>query len=261
MLEIMRITKRYSLLAALVCISMSALAQLSETDKKILAYDDCFHQFSNSIVHDHTYNIGGQQVPVVEQTDFATRQFSQVDPQLDNVKLMIMDNKDLSKWERTDARLICQNYFSEGKRGFHIAAHGLQDANDGSYGKIKVGGKELGPEETANLIMQTLNDYEIVMNVRKEPFPIVLHTCNSGVGGEKSFAAKLSSILAQKIKNVSVIASPGILECVKENGEYNEHVIARNTRRQGNWLVFQNGKQTMQGTSDYKSTVMNVLGN
>ena len=243
------------LILVLLGSSTIAKAQLSETEKQILEYDNCFRQFSRPAVHDNTYNVGGQQIPVVEKTDFATKQFSQVDPQLNNVKLMLMDNRDLSRWERTNARTICESYFADGKPGFHIAAHGLQDPEDGD--KIQVGGKFLSPEETADLIMQTLNDYEIVMNARKMPFPIVLHTCNSGNGGENSFAAKLSSILTERISNVAVIASPDIVRCTMDENGYNEYVETRNGK--GNWLVFQNGKQTMTGTTDYKSTVKKYL--
>ena len=252
---------RYIMLLVVVmgCINLS-MAQ-TEIQKKILDFENCFPQFSNPNTHNASYSIGGKQVPVVEKTDFGAKRFAQVDPQLNNVKLMLMDNKDLSTWERADARKICDSYFADGMPGFHIAAHGLEDETGASANKIKVGGQELTPEETANLIFQTLKNFDIILDVKKEPFPIVLHTCKSGQGGDNSYAAELSKILSTKISNVAVIASPDLVCCEVDNkGNYNEYVSNRFGGKHGNWLVFQNGKQTMQGTPDYKSTVKKYMG-
>ena len=107
-----------------------------------------------------------------------------------------------------------------------------------------------------------LQNYDILLKYREEPFPIVLHSCKSGQGGDNSFAAKLSSIIAQKIPQVAVIASPELVLCEMDNkGNYNEYVSDRSGSKHGNWLVFQNGKQTMQGTPDYKSTVNKIISN
>jgi hypothetical protein len=242
---------RLIILIAAAIGSLNVSMAQKQINDEILKFKDCFTQFSNPAVHENSYNVNGKQVPVIEKTDFATKQFAQVDPQLNNVKLMLLDNRDLSSWERTNARTICESYFADGQPGFHIAAHGLQDPEDGD--KVKVGGKFLNPEETADLIMQTLNDFDIILDAEKKPFPIVLHTCKSGNGGENSFAAKLSSILTEKISNVAVIASPDIVRCTIDGNDYNEYVETRHGK--GNWLVFQNGKQTLTGTTDYKSTV------
>ena len=81
-----------------------------------------------------------------------------------------------------------------------------------------------------------------MLKYREEPFPIVLHSCKSGQGGDNSFAAKLSSIIAQKIPQVAVIASPELVLCEMDNkGNYNEYVSDRSGSKHGNWLVFQNG--------------------
>lgn len=234
--------------------------ELTEAEKKILAYEACFErQFSKPETHDASYKIGGRRVPVVEMTRYATRQFVQADPLLDNVKLMLMDNKDLPQWVRLNARAICESYFADGQPGFHIAAHGLQEDGDGSADKIKMGGEDLTAEETADLIMQTLNDYEICMNVKRQPFPVVLHTCGSAKGGDNSFAAKLSAILSKRIDNVAVIAASNDVICRMEGNRYSEYVEGSMRGRHGNWLVFKNGQQAMEGTSDYKSTVKNYL--
>lgn len=234
----------------------------AELLQRIEEFQDCIGSQANPNVHSHLYQLAGQEVPVLQQTDFSkgASRFSQVSPDL-GVNVMLMDDRNLSRWEKQEAKQICANYF-EGGRGFHIASHGLEDGNGASTNELLIGGKALNPEQTAEMILQCLQNYDILLKYREEPFPIVLHSCKSGQGGDNSFAAKLSSIIAQKIPQAAVIASPELVLCEMDNkGNYNEYVSDRSGSKHGNWLVFQNGKQTMQGTPDYKSTVNKIISN
>ncbi|MBR1521749.1 MAG: hypothetical protein IJ635_11005 [Bacteroidaceae bacterium] len=229
--------------------------QLAELMQELENFQDCFDGQSAPQVHDNAYHLGEVEVPVVEQTDFTKGafHFSQVTPDL-NVRVALVDDKNLSDWERRNARQICEEYFRGGP-GFHIAAHGLEDPENAANDKLLIGGQELTPEQTADMIMQCLNGYEILTKYRKEPFPVVLHSCLSGEG-ENGFAAQLSEILSKKIENVAVIAAPNLVMCQMDNaGGYNEYIVDKAGHKGGRWNVFQNGRIAMQGTLDYKSTV------
>lgn len=250
----------YYILCVLLLHGMSVYAQtLEEIERQILEYQKCFNKQSAPNEHDNTYKLSdNKSIPVIEQTDFSMAKFVSMDKNLENVNLMLMDRRDLTKWEVRSAKKIMKEYFQQ-PNTFHIAAHGLVDQEGASTQTIKMGGQILTAQETADLILQTLQNYNIILDVKEVPFSVVLHSCKSGMG-TNSFAHQLSVILSTKIKNVAVIAAPDlIMATLDENGKYGEAIVSspKNKRPSSwkKWKVFKDGKDYMEGTNDYKTTV------
>lgn len=269
-----------------MCLFQSIWAQQSKVDElkaQIRAYKECIIKLSMPEYHSKEYTLeNGKHITVSEQSDFNRNAFTSIDPTLEDPKQWIeslyfykkeqgksktlIDTKGLSSWELESIRQISNDYFNSGDNVFHIAAHGLVDSRGVSANAIQMDGKYLDAKETADLILRSMADVNhMLLNVDEQPFVIVLHSCNSAQG-ENSFAKQLSIELAKKIDNVAVVGAPDAVYCeMDEKGNYTEMVssvnaVKRNQPERKNWLVFQNGKQTMQGTPDYKSTVQKYLG-
>ena len=266
-------------------ISLCAVAQTKEEilDKQILEYWECFKKLSKPAPHDQVITLSnGKQIGLLSQTDFARSAFVSVDQLLKDMQLWynstylwqsrqkkstttLMDTHEISEWELNSLGEISDEYFKSGDNTYHVVAHGLVNSNGISAGSISMGGQTLDAKETAELILLQMEEkYQIMLNTRKQPFVVVLHSCNSAQG-ENSFAKQLSEELAKQIDNVAVVGAPDAVYAeMDENGKYTEMVssvraIKQNKPERKNWLVFQNGKQAMQGTPDYKSTVKNYL--
>lgn len=274
--------KRFLISIALLCTSLWAVnaQSLEEIEAEILSYIECVKQFSEPKYHNGEYVLSnGKRVKVMEQTDFERFVFSSIDAFLDNMdrffeestyfnpmRRMLMDRQDLSDWEIKSAKTISREYFKSPGNCFHIASHGLMNP-DGGSDSILMGGVELNPEETSELILKTMLDVgPAFINSKHEPFTIVLHSCGSGKG-DNSFAAKLSEALAKEFDNVAVVAAPDIVYCtLDENGNYSERVSSESDIRRGtydrysqNWMVFKNGHSVMTGTKDFAETVDKYL--
>lgn len=270
--------KKYLFILALAfTATLTAKAQtLEEIEAEILSYIECVKQFSAPDYHNGEYILSnGKRVTVMEQTDFDRFVFSSIDAFVDNMdrffeestffnpmRRMLMDGQDLSDWEYKSANTISREYFKSPGNCFHIASHGLMSP-DGNSESILMGGVELSPEETSELILKTMLDVgPAIINSKHEPFTIVLHSCGSGKG-ENSFAAKLSKALAQEFDNVAVVAAPDVIYCsLDEEGKYSERISSESDIRRGsyesacqNWMVFKNGHTFMTGTKDFAGTV------
>ena len=83
--------------------------QLAALMQELETFQDCFDGQSKPDAHDAVYTLDGQEVSVVEQTDFTKGafHFSQVTSDL-NLRVAIMDGNDLSSWEIRNAQQICE---------------------------------------------------------------------------------------------------------------------------------------------------------
>lgn len=247
----------------LLCGSSICAQTLEEINRQILEYQRCFNEYSKLTPQDNVYKLpNNKNVSVVEQTDFSMAKFVSMDKNLENVNLMLMDKRDLPKWEVRSAKTIMKEYFRQ-PNTFHIAAHGLEDPNGTSTQTILMGGQSLTAKETAVLMLETMQDYNIILDAKEVPFSVVIHSCKSGMG-DNSFAQQLSAILSESIENVAVIAAPDlILTTLDESGKYSEAVISspKNTSPSSwkNWKIFKNGMSYMEGTTDYKTTIQKYV--
>lgn len=273
----------YTLLWGL-SINVMAQSEMEQLKERILAYQKCIEEKSLPDYH-HVKRVlsNGKMINVAEQTDFFryTERFTSIDAILENPEEWansvymsqvkngsnkgLIDTNGLSEWEVNNIRAISNEYFKSSDNTFHIAAHGLITPHGNSSNKILMGGQELNAKETAELILQTMEGVNhILLNAAEKPFVIVLHSCNSAEG-ENSFAQQLSAELSKSIDNVAVVGAPDAIYCeMDEKGNYTEKVssinaIKRNQPEKKSWLVFQNGEQTMKGTTDYKTTVKTYL--
>lgn len=269
----------------LLCLVQTAWAQQSKADQlraEINAYKECLIKLSMPQYHSKDYLLSnGKRINVAEQTDFQRDAFVSTDPLLEDPhewinslymsqakrgsNLTLMDMQDLDDWQLKSIRDIADDYFHSGNSTFHVTAHGLVDAHGVSENAISMGGQQLNAKETAELILKSMADVNhLMLNTNKQPFVVVLHCCNAAQG-DNSFAKQLSEALSKEIKNVAVVGSPDIIYCEKKSdGTYTEYIsseaaMKRNKPEKKNWLVFKNGQQAEEGTSDYKSTVKNYL--
>lgn len=252
----------------------------AELDAAILEFKRCFEKLSMPEVHNSTYELStGKRIRVLAQSDFERSAFSTVDAMLENIdklkdsfffsanRKLLMDGKDLSKWEVESIRDISNEYFKTGEYAFHLAAHGLVNPDGTSSEGVKIDGQELNADETAELLLLSMEkNYHHVLNSMYKPFTVVLHCCNSAKG-TNSFAARLSAALSKHLDNVAVVAAPDIVYCTQDaNGKYTERVTSENAIKNGSydkekkdWIVFKNGAKLMTGTTDYGTTVEKYL--
>lgn len=274
--------KKYICLLFFLGVCNGIYAQtVEELDAEILKYIECVKNFSKPEVHKNKYSLSsGKMVEVLEQSDFDRSVFSSIDAFMENLdkildsspflygkQRILMDGKDLSKWEYDEISTISNEYFSSGKNTFHLASHGLVDPSDQSSWGVRIGGQDLNAEETAELILESMAGVNhIILNAKQEPFTIVLHCCESGKGND-SFAAKLSAELAKEMDNVAVIAAPDLVYAtLDEQGKYTERVASKTAislnrveKDAQNWLVFKNGKKVMTGLMDYGKTISKYM--
>ena len=103
-------------------------------------------------------------------------------------------------------------------------------------------------------------EYHSLIEVKNEPFVVVLHCCHSAKGSN-NFAQQLSKELSKYIKQVAVIGAPGIVYCEQTaDGKYTESVTPQvGSQQQLPWKVYQNGTESMTGASDYKQTIRSYV--
>lgn len=267
---------------ALMVLPMMAYAQ---TEEELLQryekFEDCFRKLSMPQPHSSSVTLSsGKTVSFAAQSDFDRKAFVDVDQLLEDVSQWkespylwqlnhmkksqaITDTKDLSKWEVERFDEIAQDYFEGNKFAFHIAAHGLVKASGKASNKILIGGQELDAKETAELILKSMNDtYHHILNIKEQEFVVVVHSCHSA-DGEDNFASQLSKELAKDMINVSVVGAPQTIYCTIQDGKYTEYISSEQELKKENpvnykWKVYKNGKNTGQGTYDYKSTIKKI---
>lgn len=242
-------------ITAVSSLTTSAQYQYSpEEVKEIAAFENCFPQLSKPQPHrvKHTLK-GGEAVTTVERTDFKNHRFVMAGPDNNRLNIALVDKSGL-RYSDSDIESMLDDQFATGP-GFHLNAHGVTDANGNPIG-IEMDGKVLNARQTVELIMQTLDDFNIVLDAMKYPFPIVLHTCNSGKGDGNSFAAEVSRLMAEKIANATVVAADDVVYAAVAPGYYEEGVGADQNHEsaQRPWRIFRNG-ETWIGNKSYKKTM------
>jgi hypothetical protein len=255
---------------------------IEELQAEIKKFHKCFEEKSMPTSHETSVTLSnGKVVRFTSQSDYARSVFVSVDQLLEDVRLWkdspylwqlkhmkeskaIADSKDLSKWEVERFDKIAQSYFSGNNSAFHIAAHGLVNSSGQAANSILIGGQELNAKETAELIIQSMdNTFHHVINAEEQEFVVVIHSCHSA-DGENNFASQLSQKLAEFIPNVSVVGAPQTVYCsMQKNGEYTEYISSEQELKKDiptnyKWKVYKNGKNTGQGTYDYKSTITKI---
>lgn len=267
------------LLAGSFHTTLLAQQTLSQLNKQIAAFQKCFNEMSRPALHDEVIRLSnGKIIRTRGQSDFSRSQFTSVDALLENVKLWkdspylwqarqklgrktLMDVNDLTDWEVKSLPSISSEYFEEGQSAFHIAAHGLVEPDGAPANAIQMGGETLNAQETAELILQSMcKEYHSLIEVKNEPFVVVLHCCHSAKGSN-NFAQQLSKELSKYIKQVAVIGAPGIVYCEQTaDGKYTESVTPQvGSQQQLPWKVYQNGTESMTGASDYKQTIRSYV--
>ena len=219
----------------------------------------------------------GKKVSFIAQSDYERTSFVSADQFLRDIRewkespylwqmkrmknnLAISDAKDLSQWEIDNFDKISQSYFDGNVSAFHIAAHGLLESPGKAANTIKVGGQELNPAETAELIANTMqHNFHLLVGALEPNFVVVIHSCHSA-DGEDNFASRLSKELAEYFPNVSVVGAPQLVYCTIQDGKYTEYISTESELKKENptnykWKVYKNGQNTGQGTYDYQSTV------
>ena len=276
--------KKILLVLMAVC-SLSINAQTEEDVRKlkeeIIKFHECFFN-TKSLPKSHEETItlsSGKKITMLAQSDYKRSAFVSVDKLLEDVRLWkmspylwqmnhsknnsaIMDGKDLSKWEINSFNQIAESYFKNSVSTYHIAAHGLVDHTGTATDNILIGGQTLNAEETAELIINSMQGtFHHVINAEDQPFVVVVHCCHTA-DGENNFSSQLSKILAEYIPNVSVVGAPNVVYCKKtEDGKYTEFVTTdeyeakKENPRQLKWKVYKNGKETDQGRYGYLETV------
>ena len=263
---------------ALMVLPMMAYAQTEEELlQKYEKFQKCFEKLSMPKPHSSSVTLSsGKTVSFAAQTDYKRRAFVDVDQLLKDVSQWkespylwqlnqmkksraITDTKDLSKWEVERFDEIAQDYFEGNEYAFHIAAHGLVKASGKAANSILIGGQELNAKETAELILQSMEEYHHVLNAFNKEFVVVVHSCHSA-DGEDNFASRLSKELAEYFPNVSVVGAPQLVYCTIQDGQYTEYISTESELKKENptnykWKVYKNGQNTGQGTYDYQSTV------
>ena len=187
-------------------------------------------------------------VTTIDRTDYANHRFVTADPDKSNLSIALVDKSGL-KCSDEDIEAILNDQFATGP-GFHVNAHGVTDSHGMSTG-IEMDGKVLDAGQTALLILDTLDDFQTILDAKGETFPIVLHTCESAKGGNDSFAAELSRILTKHIENAVVVAADAtVMTHFYTDGTYDERVESRS----GKWTLFKNGS-VYDGSSSYKKSM------
>ena len=276
--------KKILLLALMAVFSLSINAQTEEDVKKlkekIIQFHECFFN-TKSLPKSHEETItlsSGKKITMLAQSDYKRSAFVSVDKLLEDVRQWkmspylwqmnhsknnsaIMDGKDLSEWEINSFNQIAESYFKNSISTYHIAAHGLVYPTGEAANNILIGGQTLNAEETAELIINSMQGtFHHVINAEDQPFVVVVHCCYSAQG-ENNFSSQLSKILAEYIPNVSVVGASDVVYCEKtKDGKYTEFVTTEDEAKRGNprpmkWKVYKNGKETDQGRYGYLETV------
>lgn len=276
--------KKILLLALMAVFSLSINAQTEEDVKKlkeeIIKFHECFYNtLSLPKSHEETITLSsGKKITMLAQSDYKRSAFVSVDKLLEDVRLWkmspylwqmnhsknnsaIMDGKDLSEWEINSFNQIAESYFKNSVSTYHIAAHGLVYPTGEAANNILIGGQTLNAEETAELIINSMQGtFHHVINAEDQPFVVVVHCCHTAKG-ENNFASQLSKKLAEYIPNVSVVGASDLVYCEKtKDGKYTEFVTSEDEAERENpqpmkWKVYKNGKETGQGRYGYLETV------
>ena len=234
-----------------------AIAQYNyskEEISEIADFENCFPQLSNPQPHKVKHTLqGGETVTTIERSDFKNHRFVMADPDNNKLNIAIVDKTGLRYSDR-DIESMLDDQFATGP-GLHLNAHGVTDTAGRPIG-VEMDGKVLDAKQTVELIMQTLNDFNIVLDAMKYPFPIMLHTCNSGKGDDNSFAAEVSRLMSEKIANSTVVAADDVVYAAVAPGYYEEGVGADQNHidSQRPWKIFSNG-ETWIGNKSYKKTM------
>ena len=276
--------KKILLLALMAVFSLSINAQTEEDVKKlkekIIQFHECFFN-TKSLPKSHEETItlsSGKKITMLAQSDYKRSAFVSVDKLLEDVRLWkvspylwqmnhsknnsaIMDGKDLSEWEINSFNQIAESYFKNSVSTYHIAAHGLVYPTGEAANNILIGGQTLNAEETAELIINSMQGtFHHVINAEDQPFVVVVHCCHTAKG-ENNFASQLSKKLAEYIPNVSVVGASDLVYCEKtKDGKYTEFVTSEDEAERENprpmkWKVYKNGIETDQGRYGYLETV------
>lgn len=276
--------KKILLLALMAVFSLSINAQTEEDVKKlkeeIIKFHECFFN-TKSLPKSHEETItlsSGKTIKMLAQSDYKRSAFVSVDKLLEDVRQWkmspylwqmnhsknnsaIMDGKDLSEWEINSFNQIAESYFKNSVSTYHIAAHGLVYPTGEAANNILIGGQTLNAEETAELIINSMQGtFHHVINAEDQPFVVVVHCCHTAKG-ENNFASQLSKKLAEYIPNVSVVGASDLVYCEKtKDGKYTEFVTSEDEAEGENprpmkWKVYKNGKETDQGRYGYLETV------
>ena len=130
--------------------------------------------------------------------------------------------------------------FIKHENAIHIWAHGTDDGKGlVTYKKEMEGDKEIWKKEVirdAEKFKEFLSENSTDWQNRKEgeKMTIVLHSCNTGKGGENSFAAKMS----KDLENTTVIAPTKLLNVQGfQNGTYTEKVQEKSKTVQYYWFT------------------------
>lgn len=276
--------KKILLLALMAVFSLSINAQTEEDVKKlkeeIIKFHECFfNTVSLPKSHEETITLSsGKKITMLAQSDYKRSAFVSVDKLLEDVRQWkmspylwqmnhsknnsaIMDGKDLSEWEINSFNQIAESYFKNSVSTYHIAAHGLVYPTGEAANNILIGGQTLNAEETAELIINSMQGtFHHVINAEDQPFVVVVHCCHTAKG-ENNFASQLSKKLAEYIPNVSVVGASDLVYCEKtKDGKYTEFVTSEDEAERENprpmkWKVYKNGIETDQGRYGYLETV------
>ena len=275
--------KKILLVLMAVC-SLSINAQTEEDVRKlkeeIIKFHECFFN-TKSLPKSHEETItlsSGKKITMLAQSDYKRSAFVSVDKLLEDVRQWkmspylwqmnhsknnsaIMDGKDLSEWEINSFNQIAESYFKNSVSTYHIAAHGLVYPTGEAANNILIGGQTLNAEETAELIINSMQGtFHHVINAEDQPFVVVVHCCYTAKG-ENNFASQLSKKLAEYIPNVSVVGASDLVYCEKtRDGKYTEFVTSEDEAERENprpmkWKVYKNGIETDQGRYGYLETV------
>lgn len=240
----------------MLCAQWSMAQTFQQINEEILKYEQCFEQLSHPEPKSVSHQLkDGTSVEVIQRTDYRNKRFLQADPDVRQLNVNIMDNQDLTNWEMQEASKIFDDAFGVGP-AFNIYAHGICDPEGNSSG-VRLNGKDLTPAQTAELILRTLDDYELVLNAYNRPFPIVLHTCTSAKGSNP-FAAQLQREISKHIKNAVVVAADApVYAQIDSKGIYLETISNPPLKANAigrKWIAFDsNGAR--QTSPDWKETV------
>ena len=246
----------------LICMALLPFAisaqDIKSLEEKILEFDECFRELSHPepklVEHPVT---GGGIVTVMQRTDYAKQSFLQADPTIDKMSVSIYDIEaaDEFGFKEEDINTVFDWTFNAGF-AFNVFAHGIVDEEGKSSG-VSIDNKDLTPEQLTDLIFNALSDYEIIINTRGNPYPIILHSCSCAKEGEDSYAARLSRLVAKKMPNAYIIAAQGPVVLSYNGGKYDESVRTSKDGATIPWTIFHDGKMT-QG-SDKISDTANIV--
>lgn len=250
-------TKKYILAALALMLSASAFSQMKMTEeqrRKIAAFENCFPQLSKPEPHKVVNDIKGVgKITTVGRSDFKYHRFQTSDVTPGKNDIAIVDKTGLKMSDR-DIKEMLNDQFSKAP-GFQFNSHGSENG-------VIIDGRQLNAEQTAGLILDNMQNFNLVLNAKGDPLPVVLHCCECAKGGENSFAAELSRELSKYMGNVTVIASDKVIEGRNyTDGHYEEVLIDANGKEAADqtWMMFKNGK-LYRGAKGYKATMDKAAG-